>query len=350
MSIRGSRLPSPNASGTRSLPAPPLGRHWLAPAGALEQLPVVGEQDVEELVVPAGRVVGPGDLDAAGDRVGAHAGAVARLPAEALLLERGGLGVGADALARARAVGLAEGVAAGDQRDRLLVVHRHPAERLADVAGRRERVRVAVRALRVDVDEAHLHRAERVLQLAVAAVALVAEPLGLRAPVDVGLGLPGVHPAAAEAEGLEAHRLQRDVAGEDHQVGPGELLAVLLLDRPQQPAGLVQADVVRPAVQRREALLPGAGAAAAVADPVGARAVPGHPDHQRPVVAEVGRPPVLGVGQHGRDVGLHRREVEGAELRGVVEVPRRSGRSAAAFLLRIFRLSRFGHHWLFASP
>ena len=65
-------------------------------------------------------------------------------------------------------MGLAEGVAAGDERDGLLVVHRHPRERLADVAGRGEGARLAVGALGVDVDEAHLDRAERVLELAVA--------------------------------------------------------------------------------------------------------------------------------------------------------------------------------------
>ena len=164
--------------------------------------------------------------------------------------------------------------------------------------------------LGVDVDQAHLDGAERVLELAVAGVALVAEPGGLRAPVDVLVGLPDVVAAAGEAEGLEAHRLQGDVAGQDHQVGPGELLAVLALDRPEQPAGLVEVGVVRPAVERREALLAGAGAAAAVADPVGAGAVPGHADHQRAVVAVVGGPPVLRGGQHLLDVRLHRVEVE----------------------------------------
>ena len=44
------------------------------------------------------------------------------------------------------AVALAEGVAADDERDRLLVVHRHAGERLADVARRGERIGVAVRA------------------------------------------------------------------------------------------------------------------------------------------------------------------------------------------------------------
>ena len=50
-------------------------------------------------------------------------------------------------LVRARAVALAEGVAAGDERDGLLVVHRHAREGFADVAARRDRIGIAVRAL-----------------------------------------------------------------------------------------------------------------------------------------------------------------------------------------------------------
>ncbi len=79
-------------------------------------------------------------------------------------------------------------VAARDQRHGLLVVHRHAEERLADVLGGSDRVRVAVGAFRVDVDQAHLHRAERLRELALAAVALVAEPGAFRTPVEL-LGL-----------------------------------------------------------------------------------------------------------------------------------------------------------------
>ena len=201
-------------------------------------------------------------------------------------------------------------MAARDQGDGLLVVHRHPAEGLADVARGGDRVGVAVGALRVDVDQAHLDRGERALELAITGVALVAEPGGLRTPVDVLVRLPDVLAAAAEAEGLEAHRLQGDVAGEHDQVGPGQAFAVLLLHRPQQPASLVEVAVVGPAVERSEALLTGAGPAATVVDAVRAGAVPRHPDHQPAVVPEVGRPPVLRGGEHLLDVALDLGEIE----------------------------------------
>ena len=52
---------------------------------------------------------------------------------------------------------LAERVAARDEGHRLLVVHRHASEDVADIPRRSDRIRVAVRAFRVDVNQAHLH-------------------------------------------------------------------------------------------------------------------------------------------------------------------------------------------------
>ena len=138
-----------------------------------------------------------------------------------------------------RPMGLAERVAARDQRDGLFVVHRHAFEGFANVDRRREWIRLPVGPFRIDVDQAHLNGRERVLEIAIAAIALVAEPLVLAAPVDVLLGLPDIRSPAAEAECLEAHRLQRAIARQDQQVGPGNLVAVFLFDRPQQPTRLV---------------------------------------------------------------------------------------------------------------
>ena len=173
----------------------------------------------------------------------------------------------------------AEGVAACNQRDGLLVIHCHAEERLADIARRGDRVRLAVRPFRIDIDEAHLHRAERFRELALATVAFIAQPGPLGTPVKL-FGFPNIGATAGETERLEAHRFEGDVASEDHQVGPGDFPAVFLLDRPQQPARLVEVRVIGPAVERGEALLAGAGAAAAVRDAVSAGAVPGHADHQ----------------------------------------------------------------------
>src|SRR6185369_14851423 len=158
-------------------------------------------------------------------------------------------------------------------------------------------------------------------ELAIAGIALVREPRLLGAPEDVLIRLPDVLAPGAESEGLEGHRLERDVAGEDDEVGPRDLPAVLLLDRPEQPARLVQADVVRPRVQRSEALLSPAPAAPAVAGAIRAGAVPSHADEEPAVVTEVRRPPVLRIGHQREQILLQRRVVEALDLGPVVEAP-----------------------------
>ncbi len=319
-----------------------LGGPLVCAGGALGQFPFEAEQVLEEVVAPLCGRGGPGDFQSAGDGVGALAAAEAVLPAETLAFQAGGFGLVGHVGRGAGAVGLAEAVAAGDQCHRLFVVHGHAGEGVADVAGRSERVGLAVRAFGVDVDQAHLHGGQRVLQVTcvrlLAVVVLhqhamafrdagralrithvAAEPFGLAAPVHVQVRFPHVGAATGKTEGLETHGFQGHVAGEDQQVGPGNLLAILLLDGPEQAARLVQAHVVGPAVQRRETLLAAARTAAAIADAVGAGAVPGHTHEQRAVVAEVGRPPVLGVGHQRGEVFFQRCQVQALERLGVVE-------------------------------
>ena len=99
--------------------------------------------------------------------------------------------------------------------------------------------------------------------------------------------------AVAHTSGLEPHRLQGAVAGEDDQVGPGGIPVVLLLDRPEQEARLVEFPVVRLAVEGRKELVAGAATTLTVADAVCAWGVPFHVDEEQPIVAKVGWSPVL---------------------------------------------------------
>ena len=292
---------------------------------ALGLHPVEGVEVLQEIMGPGRRGDRPRAFQAAGDGVGAMAVPKTVTPAERLRLDGVRLWFDTHVLGRiSRAVGLAEGMAAGDQRSRLFVVHRHAAERLAYGVGGRQRIRVAARTLGIDVDEAHLGGAQGRIQHAILVAAVGSQPLALGTPVHV-FRLPGVDTAAGEAQGLEAHRVHGHGAGEDQQVGPGDLAAVLLLDRPEQAVRLVQVCVVGPAVERREALQAAVGPAPAVNGPVGARAVPGHSNEERPVVAEVRRPPVLGRRHQRCEIGLHRIQVEAFERLGVIEVlPKRT--------------------------
>src|SRR5207302_5678716 len=219
----------------------------------------------EEVVAPLRPRAGPGDFQAAADRVTTLACAKAALPAKALLLDAGAFRLRAHQCGFAGTVGLTEGVTASNERHRLLVVHRHASEGLANIPRRSDRIGVAVRAFWIDVNQPHLHGCERIFEVPVAGVAFVSQPGVLGAPVDVFFRYPDVSTPAGETERLEPHRFQSHVASQDHQVGPRNSPAVLLLNRPKEPPRLVEVDVVRPAVQGSKALAAAPCAAATVA-------------------------------------------------------------------------------------
>src|SRR5262249_48487021 len=158
---------------------------------------------LEVVVAPLRGGGGPGDFQAAGDRVGPLAGAEAVLPAHAHFIEAGRFGIGPAIGRRAGAVRLAERVAPRDERYRLLIVHRRRLDRLADVPGGGNRIGFAVGTFRVDVDQPHLHGGKRIFEVAVARVALVGEPGRLGPPVDVLIRFPDIFAPAAETERLE---------------------------------------------------------------------------------------------------------------------------------------------------
>ena len=173
---------------------------------ALGQFPFVAEQVLEEVVAPLRRRRAPSNFQAAADRVVAGAAAIGVVPAQALLLDGGGLGYGADILVRiGSAVGFAERVPAGNERNRLLVIHRHAGESLADVPCRGDGIRVSIGPFRIHIDQTHLHGSERIRKITIAAVALVRQPLALGAPINVVSRLPYVLAPATETEGLEPH-------------------------------------------------------------------------------------------------------------------------------------------------
>src|SRR5689334_11992347 len=103
-------------------------------SGALGQFPIVLEQILEEVIAPLGRGRGPDDFEAATNRVFADAGVEFALPAKALLLDGCTFGLGTDEFCIARTMRLAKGVAAGDESNRLFIIHRHASKSFPNVA------------------------------------------------------------------------------------------------------------------------------------------------------------------------------------------------------------------------
>src|SRR5579864_1550804 len=280
-----------------------LRRPLMRTGRALRQFPFVGEQVREEVVAPLRRRGRPNDFQATTNCVSTKTLAKLVLPPEALIFDGCAFWFGAYILSgNGSAVRFAEGVTPGNERDSLLVIHRHAGKSLPDIPCRGDRIRLSIWPFRIHIDQTHLHGRERILKITVAAVAFVRQPLALRPPENVFFGFPDVLTPAAKTERLKAHRLQGNVACENHQVGPGDLPPILLLDRPQQPARLVEVHVVGPAIERSETLLPSSGPAAAVTDAVRARAVPRHTNEKWPIMAKIGRPPILRVRHQGMQV------------------------------------------------
>src|ERR1019366_8122847 len=91
-----------------------------------------------------------------------------------LLLGGGGGGWGPNFFVRiGGAGGFAERVPAGNERNGLLVIHRHAGESLSDVACRGDGIRVSIGPFRIHIDQTHLHGSERIRKITIAAVALV---------------------------------------------------------------------------------------------------------------------------------------------------------------------------------
>ena len=294
-------------------------------------LPLEGKQVGQIHHRPLGGCCGPRPLEPGCDGVFSVTFTAGVLPAEALLNDRltGRLRTNT-ITGLVRTMGLTKRVTARNQCDRLFVIHRHATKGLANIMCGEHRVGIAIGAFRVHINQTHLHRGEAIAKLAALGIALIGQHLCLGTPVDP-LGLPIVRAAACKTKGFEAHVLHGHIAGEDHEVCPGDLVAVLLLDRPQQATGLVEVAVVRPAVQWLKSLLAAIGATTTIRGAVGTRTVPGHTDKERTVVPVISRPPRLRGGQRLVNIRLQCLKIQPRELGRVVKVC--SQRVCAALVL-----------------
>ena len=298
-------------------------------------LPVIFQQVLEIGHVPFVRSRRPRAFKASRRGVVAFAGRMAVDPAKAHILDRRAFGLNADQFFRTGAMAFTERVAASDQSHGLFVIHRHAGEGDTNIMRLRDRIRHGVRAFRINIDQAHHHRAKRRVELVcvriwrfvIALTGITAfliarglQPIGFRAPVNVFFWLKPVGAPAREAERLQATGLHADIGGKDHQVGPGDFIAILLLDRPKQTASFVQVAIVWPAVQRGKTLRAGIGAAAAIIGAVGASAVPGHAHEKTGIIAIIGWPPVLAICDQRGQIFFQSVIIERLKLFDIIEI------------------------------
>jgi len=139
-------------------------------------------------------------------------------------------------------MGLSKGVTTNDKSSSLLIIHTHTVKRHTDIKSRSLGIGATIRTLGVDVDQTVVSSTKRLLKLVgavvnvgatiVADIVTLGNESSLSTPVDRLISLPGVGTTASETKRLKVHALEGDVAGEEVEIGPRDLVAVLLLDGP----------------------------------------------------------------------------------------------------------------------
>ena len=93
------------------------------------------------------------------------------------------------------------------QGNRFLVVHRHARESNTDIVGCFERVRLAINAFRINIDQPHHHRRQRIFQITFPRVtgtfaAGRRKPLFFGAPINVFFRMPDILATKGETIGF----------------------------------------------------------------------------------------------------------------------------------------------------
>ena len=206
--------------------------HELDGTGRAARLnPLIFEQVLEEVVTPLGWRLRPDYFQTRGNRICANARAVAVDPAQALRLNRCSFRIDTDVAGRCGTVGFTQRMSTSNQCHDLFVVHAHVAESGANSRGRRGRIAAVFRTFRVHVNQTHFGSAQWRLRQGFRVT--VFQPGGFFAPVHIHIRFPDIFTSGTKAEGTESGIFQRDVARQNVEVGPGDLLTIFLFNRPQ---------------------------------------------------------------------------------------------------------------------
>ena len=160
--------------------------------------------------------------------------------------------------------------------------------------------------------------------------------------------LEDVLAAAAEAEHRPAHAFDRDVAGQDEQVGPADCLPYFCLIGHSRRRALSRLPLSGQLLSGSKRCCP-LWRRRAVGHAISARGMPRHADQERAVMAVVGRPPRLAVGHQRGEIGLQRLIIERLERLGIVEV-RPIGPGETPFWWSMSTGSASGHQSLLVLP
>ena len=103
----------------------------------------------------------------------------------------------------------------------LFIIHSHPAKCLTHILRTQQRIWISIRAFRVNINQTHLHRCQRIIQrLACIAIAIIIQPSCFCTPVNIFFRMPDIRASTAKTKGLATHRFNRHISSKNKQVCP----------------------------------------------------------------------------------------------------------------------------------
>ena len=199
---------------------------------AFYQLPLITKQKVEIAIVPFCRIGCPRTFDTTGDGVTPFAFAMCAYPAKAHLFNRSTFWLNPDQISITCTMRFTECMTTCGQGDSFFVIHRHSGKCFTNIAGTCQRIGIAIRPFRIHIDQSHLHGRQRMRQIAITRITAIRQPVCFKTPVNIFFRCPYVWTTATVTKGFAAHRLDSDITCQNQKIGPANLLAIFLFDRP----------------------------------------------------------------------------------------------------------------------
>ena len=171
----------------------------------LNKLPFITKKHIKIPIIPLSRIWCPCSFNSTCNGVTAHTFAMITVPAKAHFIYISTLRFYCLVVLTCSTMCFPERMTTSSKSNCLIIIHCHSAKCFSDIFGTCNWVRIAVRSLRVDIDQTHLHCTKGLVKDSVTSVTFVCQPLCFFSPKNIIFWPPYVNTATSKSKGFSSH-------------------------------------------------------------------------------------------------------------------------------------------------